>query len=136
MARLIASHLRTPTEVVMAPTSFAAAALLPLFPLALVIDYGVIIKGTPAAGKTHRLRIVITVASGKGVDSDLESGRLADPERLHWQLATTLMFDKKWSFSQHGLRLVILGFDGSPVTKVEITGNGPKPKWRWIPRPK
>ncbi len=120
----------------MLPTSLVAAALVPLFPLAVVIDYGGIVKGTPAAGKTHRLRIVITCASGKGVDSDQESGRLADPEGMHIELASTLRMMKKWSFSQQGLTLVILGYDGSPVTKVDVTGNGAKPAVVWIPRPK
>jgi hypothetical protein len=96
----------------MLPTSLATAALVPLFPLALEIDYGGIPKGAQAAGKTHRLRIVITVASGARMDSDLESGRLADPKSLHWQLATSLQFEKKWSFSQHGLRLASSGTTG------------------------
>jgi hypothetical protein len=28
---------------------------------------------------------------------------------------------------------VVVSFDGSPVKKVEITSNGPKPAARWIP---
>ncbi len=120
----------------MLPTNLAAAALLPLLPLAVEIDYGRIVKGTPAAGKTLRLRIVITVASGVGVDSDLETGQLADPELLRFELASTLHTMKKWSYSQRELTLVVLGYDGSPVTKVDVTGNGPKPEVRWIPRPR
>jgi hypothetical protein len=120
----------------MTPASLFAAVLLPLFPLALEIDYGVIAKGAQAPGKTHRLRIVIACASGKGVDSDLTSGRTADPESLRWQLDTTLREMKKWSFYRQGMALVILGYDGSPVKKVDITSNGPKPTARWIPKPR
>jgi hypothetical protein len=112
-----------------------ATAVAPFFPLALELDYGVIAKGEQAAGKTHRLQIVITVASGDGVNSDLESGRTADPESLRWELASTLRFEKKWNFYQERMALVILSYDGSPVKKVEITSNGPKPKARWIPNP-
>jgi hypothetical protein len=122
--------LRTPTVVVMATASLFAAALLPFFPLALEIDYGGIVKGTRANGYTHRLRLVITVPSGKGVDSDLESGWLADPEGLYWQLASTLRFEKRWNFYREGMALVIRSYDGSPVTKVEITSNGPMPTAR------
>ncbi len=119
----------------MLPTGLVATAIAPFFPLALVIDYGVIVKGTPADGKTLRLRIVITVPSGDGVDSDLESGRLADPELLQIGLAEDLRSMKKWNFYRQGTALVILSYDGSPVKKVEITGNGPKPSVRWIPNP-
>ena len=119
----------------MIPASLVATALVPLFPLALELDYGVIPKGAQANGRHHRLRIVIPVASGKGVDSDLTSGRTADPELLRWQLGSTLRFEKKWNFYREGMTLVIVGYDGSPVTEVKVTSNGPKPSVRWIPKP-
>jgi hypothetical protein len=117
------------------PASLIAAAIVPIFPLALVIDYGGIGKGTPANGKTHRLRVVITCTNEDGVDSDSEGRRLADPKELHFELASTLRGMRKWSFYEQGMTLVIVSYDGSPVKKVEITSNGPKPTWRWVARP-
>ncbi len=124
----------------MLPASLIACAIAPFFPLALVIDYGVAAPGGPADGKDYHLRVVIKVAPGKlGVDYTLQTDQsiIAAPLGAgHHALESILIDMKKWSFFRQGrAALVIVGYDGSPVTKVDITGNGPKPSVRWIPKP-
>lgn len=123
----------------MLPSSLVAPALVPLFPLALEIDYGATIPGGPADGKGYHLRVVVKVAPGKtGVDYTTQTDRPITPAPLgpcRHDMESILMRMRKWSFYRQGTALVILGFDGSPVTKVEITSNGPKPTARWIPNP-
>lgn len=124
----------------MLPINLVASAIAPFFPLALEIDYGVAAPGGPADGKGYHLQIVITIAPGKtGVDHTIETNlpifvSPPGPSFLR-DLDSVLVQMKKWSFFRRGKALVIIGYDGSPVTKVEVRSNGPKPTVRWIPYP-
>jgi hypothetical protein len=43
---------------------------------------------------------------------------------------------EKWASRQVGLSVFVYGYDGSPVTKAAVEGDGPKPEVRWWPLPR
>lgn len=108
----------------------AASWLLPVSPV-VEIDFA----NLPAANtfQPYTMRLKIEFASG--AKDEVPFAIHSDAEPRDVQTLFRIGFGgPKWTSESRGASYFIYAYDGSPVTKFELTSTGPKPTVRWVLR--
>ncbi len=114
-------------------TAALYVAVAQVFPLAAEIDFGPI---GLAAGPRYRAVISLEFADGQKTTTTLRMAQTANAKEAAVGFHNSLLAARKWTMYQQGTTVVLVRFDGVPVTKVKIESTGAKPTVRWLPRPR
>lgn len=103
--------------------SFVLPAVLAALPIGYELDYGVL----PAkAGKNYTYTIVFSFKGQPDFSTECEVGT-AKPAEVADIYAMTLANDPPWVWKKDGNRIAIYAYGKDRVTKIQVTGDGPKP---------
>jgi hypothetical protein len=110
--------------------SLVLPAVLAGLPVAYELDY----RALPAQDTTpyYKYTIVISLEGQDDLKTECGVGRLAEPSDVADSFAGSLAADPLWKFKRNGDRVTIYSWDKSRVTKIAVTGNGPKPLVRRV----
>ena len=112
-------------------TLIAPAALVAL-PAVYELDF----RSLPAANTVpaYKFSVTLTLASQQSVTLPFTVGTAAEPADVTDLFATSLA-DALWKVKRDGDRVLVYSHDKSLVTRITVTGDGPKPLVRRVPLP-